>query len=251
LPEVRDLFGAAAAGALRGPLAAQFDAVGGAWRELTEPFVRTAAGQALCAAVDARVAAGAVVYPPEPLRVLNLTSLEAVRVVILGQDPYHGSGEAEGLAFSVQRGVKIPPSLRNIHAELASDLALPKPAHGSLLDWASAGVLLLNTSLTVEQDRPASHARLGWQALTDALVAALARRARPGAFMLWGAHAQAKAADIRALGAGRHGLIESNHPSPLAARRPPVPFLGSRPFSRANAWLAAQGQPTVDWTLTP
>ncbi|MEY4748287.1 MAG: hypothetical protein RIQ60_501 [Pseudomonadota bacterium] len=240
-----------AAGALGGPLAAQFERVSGAWRELTEPFVRSAAGQALCAAVDARVAASAEVYPPEPLRVLNLTPLDEVCVVILGQDPYHGPGEAEGLAFSVQRGVKIPPSLCNIHAELASDLGLPRPAHGSLMDWARAGVLLLNTSLTVERDRPASHAKLGWQALTDALVAALARRERPGVFLLWGAHAQAKAADICALGGGRHGLITSNHPSPLAARRPPVPFLGSRPFSRANAWLAAQGQPIVDWTLRP
>jgi uracil-DNA glycosylase len=249
---VGDLFGNRAAdAALSGPLAQQFERVSGAWRAVTEPFARSAAGQALCAAVDTRVAAGAVVYPPEPLRVLNLTALDEVRVVVLGQDPYHGPGEAEGLAFSVQRGVKIPPSLRNIHAELASDLGLTRPAHGSLMDWARAGVLLLNTSLTVEQDQPASHAKLGWQMLTDALVAAVARRARPCVFMLWGAHAQGKAADIRALGAGRHGLIESNHPSPLAARRPPVPFLGSRPFSRANAWLAAQGQPTVDWTLNP
>jgi uracil-DNA glycosylase len=238
--------------ALQGPLSAQFAAVpAGGWRPVTEAFLNCTAGQSLCVAVDARLAAGAVVYPPEPLRALGLTALDEVRVVILGQDPYHGPGEAEGLAFSVQRGVKIPPSLRNIHAELASDLGLPRPAHGSLLDWARCGVLLLNTSLTVEQDRPASHAKLGWQGLTDALVAALACRVQPCVFLLWGAHAQAKAADIRALGGGRHGLIESNHPSPLAARRPPVPFLGSRPFSRANAWLAAQGQPSVDWTLIP
>ncbi len=238
--------------ALNGPLAAQFDAVpAGGWRVVTDAFVRSAAGQLLCAQVDARLAAGAVVYPPEPLRALSLTPLDEVRVVILGQDPYHGPGEAEGLAFSVQRGVKIPPSLRNIHLELSTDVGLLRPAHGSLLDWAKAGVLLLNTSLTVEQDRPASHAKLGWQVLTDALVAAVAQREQPCVFMLWGAHAQAKAASIEALGGGRHGLILSNHPSPLAARRPPVPFLGSRPFSRAQGWLAERGLPSVDWNLSP
>jgi uracil-DNA glycosylase len=263
---VGDLFGAAGAmqgslidvmrgspsGALSGPLAAQFEGVpSGGWRAVTDGFVRSAAGQSLCTQVDARLAAGAVVFPPDPLRVLSLTSLDDVRVVILGQDPYHGPGEAEGLAFSVQRGVKIPPSLRNIHLELASDLGMPKPAHGSLLDWARSGVLLLNTSLTVEQNRPASHAKLGWQVLTDALVGAIARRDQPCLFMLWGAHAQAKAATIEALGGGRHGLIQSNHPSPLAARRPPVPFLGSRPFSRAQSWLAERDLPTPDWKLSP
>jgi uracil-DNA glycosylase len=252
---VGDLFNArrdAPGDALSGPLTAQFDAVpAGGWRAVTDAFVRSAAGQSLCEQVDARLAAGAVVYPPEPLRALSLTPLHEVRVVILGQDPYHGPGEAEGLAFSVQRGVNIPPSLRNIHLELSTDLGLPKPAHGSLLDWARSGVLLLNTSLTVEKDRPASHAKLGWQVLTDALVAAVARRDHPCVFMLWGAHAQAKAATIEALGGGRHGLILSNHPSPLAARRPPVPFLGSRPFSRAQAWLAERGLPSVDWTLSP
>jgi uracil-DNA glycosylase len=247
LPEVSDLLDA-----LSSPLAAQFDAVpAGGWRVVTDAFVHSAAGRSLCAQVDARLAAGAVVYPPEPLRALGLTPLDEVRVVILGQDPYHGPGEAEGLAFSVQRGVKIPPSLRNIHLELGADLGLAKPAHGSLLDWARAGVLLLNTSLTVEQDRPASHAKLGWQVLTDALVAAVAQRDHPCVFMLWGAHAQAKASTIEALGGGRHGLILSNHPSPLAARRPPVPFLGSRPFSRAQVWLDERGLPSVDWTLSP
>jgi uracil-DNA glycosylase len=237
---------------LSGPLSAQFDAVpAGGWRVVTDAFVCSAAGQSLCEQVDARLAAGAVVYPPEPLRVLSLTPLDDVRVVVLGQDPYHGPGEAEGLAFSVQRGVKIPPSLRNIHLELSADLGLLKPAHGSLLDWARSGVLLLNTSLTVEHDRPAGHAKLGWQVLSDALVAAVAQREQPCVFMLWGAHAQAKAGAIEALGGGRHGLILSNHPSPLAARRPPVPFLGSRPFSRAQVWLAERGLPSVDWTLSP
>jgi uracil-DNA glycosylase len=234
---------------LRAPTADHFAQVSVDWRAVTDTWLHGAAGQSLCAAVDARVAAGAVVYPPAPLRALELTSFDAVRVLILGQDPYHGAGEAEGLAFSVQRCVKIPPSLRNIHAELASDLGLPRPAHGSLLAWARAGVLLLNTTLTVEQDQPASHARLGWATLTDALVAALARRAAPCIFVLWGAHAQAKAPMIDALGGGRHGVFMSNHPSPLAARRPPVPFLGSRPFSRANTWLGDRGLPAIDWSL--
>ncbi|MEY2688338.1 MAG: hypothetical protein RL375_2536, partial [Pseudomonadota bacterium] len=173
----RNALGETPGDVLSGPLAAQFDAVpAGGWRVVTDAFVRSAAGQSLCAQVDARLAAGAIVYPPEPLRALGLTPLDDVRVVILGQDPYHGPGEAEGLAFSVQRGVKIPPSLRNIHLEWSTDLGLPKPAHGSLLDWARSGVLLLNTSLTVEQDQPASPAKLGWQVLTEALVAAVARR---------------------------------------------------------------------------
>jgi uracil-DNA glycosylase len=241
---------AAASEQLRAPLADHFERVGSGWSAVTDPWRHSAAGQALCAAVDARVAAGAVVYPPEPLRALGLTGLADVRVVILGQDPYHGAGEAEGLAFSVQCGVKIPPSLRNIHAELSGDLGLPKPSHGSLLAWARAGVLLLNSTLTVERDRPASHARLGWAGLTDGVVAALARRATPCAFLLWGAHAQAKAALIEALGGARHGVFMSNHPSPLAARRPPVPFIGSRPYSRVNTWLNERGLATIDWKLT-
>ncbi|MFM2121486.1 MAG: hypothetical protein RL722_2954 [Pseudomonadota bacterium] len=236
---------------LTAPLATHFHTVPAGWREVSDAFLASPGGAALCAAVDAQVAAGAVVFPPQPLRALALTPLAQVRVVILGQDPYHGLGEAEGLAFSVRRGVKIPPSLRNIHAELASDLGLARPAHGSLLDWAGQGVLLLNTCLTVAQDQAASHARLGWQPLTDALVAAVARRPEPAVFMLWGGHAQAKADMIRELGRGRHLLIESNHPSPLAARRPPVPFLGSRPFSRANTWLQGQGLAPVDWSLAP
>jgi uracil-DNA glycosylase len=167
------------------------------------------------------------------LRALMLTPLAEVRVVILGQDPYHGPGQAEGLAFSVPAGVKIPPSLRNIHVELQRDLGLAPPAHGHLGTWAKQGVLLLNTSLTVEDGQPASHARRGWEVLTDALIEATARQPRRISYLLWGAHAQAKASLIEAAGAGRHQVLMANHPSPLSARRPPVPFIGCGHFGQA------------------
>jgi uracil-DNA glycosylase len=230
------------------PLREAFDAVGAGWRPLCERFVHSAEGRRLCDAVDARVAAGQAVFPATPLRALAEGGPADVRVVILGQDPYHGVGEAEGLAFSVPRGVRVPPSLRNIHRELQDDLGLPPPAHGSLQAWSRAGVLLLNSSLTVEQDAPASHARLGWQAFTDAVIAAVAADPAPKVFLLWGAHAQAKQALIGTAGA-QHLILCSNHPSPLSARRPPLPFLGSRPFSRACAWLADQGRGAPSWSL--
>lgn len=218
------------------------------WQDVIAAFVASPAGASLCRAVDARVAQGGEVYPTRPLRALEQLQPEQVRVVILGQDPYHGPGEAEGLAFSVAPHVRIPPSLRNIRTELADDLGLALPASGSLRAWCRAGVLLLNTSLTVERDRPASHARLGWELLTDALIDRVAAQPHPKVFMLWGAHAQAKAARIAASGRP-HLMLMSNHPSPLSARRPPVPFLGSRPFSAANAWLVAQASMPIDWAL--
>ena len=221
-----------------------FEGVTGAWREVTEPFRASAQGRSLLARLDQRVAAGATVYPPQPLRALALTPLEEVRVVILGQDPYHGPGQAEGLAFSVAPGCPPPPSLRNIFKELQRDLGLPPPPNGSLVPWARQGVLLLNTTLTVEDGQPASHARWGWEVLTDALVVAVARR--PGrVFMLWGAHAQAKAPLLQG---GGHLLLRANHPSPLAARRPPQPFIGCGHFSAASRYVAAAGG-RLDWSL--
>ena len=154
--------------------------------------------------------------------------------MILGQDPYHGAGQAEGLAFSVPPGQKIPPSLRNIFVEQQRDLGLAPPAHGHLGAWARQGVLLLNTVLTVEDGQPASHARRGWEALTDGLIDAVARLPRPIVFMLWGAHAQAKRDRIEAVAPGRHRLLLSNHPSPLSARRPPLPFIGCGHFGLAR-----------------
>lgn len=218
----------------------------GRWRALVEAFAASPTGIALDAYLRERRAAGAAIYPPQPLRGLELTPFGSVRVVILGQDPYHGAGQAHGLAFSVPDGVPLPPSLRNILAELSTDCGCARPASGNLQRWAAQGVLLLNTVLTVEDGRPASHARRGWEALTDALIAALAGDAVPKVFMLWGAHAQAKRSLLEA-GSGRHLMLSANHPSPLSARRPPQPFLGCRHFSQANAFLAARGRGLIGW----
>lgn len=219
-----------------------------AWRVLVQHFLESQVGQHLLAQLAQRLAAGAVVYPPEPFRALALTPLDRVRVVILGQDPYHGPGQAEGLAFSVPEGVRIPPSLRNIFKELQQSLALPMPAHGSLVRWARQGVLLLNTCLTVEDGQPASHAGWGWEALTDALVRAVAQGPEPVVFMLWGAHAQAKKDLIaRAASDARHLILQANHPSPLSARRPPVPFLGCGHFAFARDFWIRTEKKSIDW----
>jgi uracil-DNA glycosylase len=219
------------------------------WQALVSGFFAGPTGQALGRHLTERLAAGAVVYPPQPLRALELTPLSQVRVVILGQDPYHGPGQAEGLAFSVPPGVKLPPSLRNIYQELARDLTpWTAPSHGSLLAWARQGVLLLNTCLTVEDGNPASHAGHGWEALTDQIVRAVVERTEPAVFLLWGAHAQkvAAAAGLSAQGS-RHLVLSANHPSPLSARRPPVPFLGCGHFGRAQVFLRAQGLGKLVW----
>lgn len=230
------LFAAEADNRLREPLAACFDRVGGRWRDTTEAFRASPAGQALIDFVDARVAAGAVVYPAQVFRALELTPLESVKVVILGQDPYHGPGQAQGLAFSVPAGVRLPPSLRNIYKEVAADTGAAVPKDGDLTRWARQGVLLLNTALTVEDGQPQSHAQRGWEALTDALIRQVSREAGPCVFLLWGAPAQRKRPLVDTT---RHAVFTANHPSPLAATRPPQPFIGCRHFSAANAWLAA------------
>jgi uracil-DNA glycosylase len=190
-------------------------------------------------------AAGKHVYPEERLTFAALcrTPLEQVRAVILGQDPYHRPGQAMGLAFSVPPGVPVPPSLRNIHAELADDVGVPRPGHGCLTAWADRGVLLLNTALSVEEGKAGSHARAGWHRFTDRIIAAVNARDLPVAFLLWGGHAQKKAA---MLDPARHLVHCSEHPSPLAAYRG---FFGSRPFSKTNAFLRARGVPPIDWTL--
>ncbi len=209
------------------------------WQPTVEAFLDSPIGQALGAFIRERLQAGATVFPPRPFRALELTPLASVRAVILGQDPYHGPGQAEGLAFSVAPGVKLPPSLRNIFKERGE-----QPANGSLVDWARRGVLLLNTSLTVEEGQPASHAKRGWESLTDALIERVAATASPCVYFLWGAHAQAKAGLIEstARAHGREALvIQTNHPSPLSASRPPVPFIGSSQFGRARRWLAERG----------
>lgn len=235
---------------LRGALDEGVNSLPAAWGGLVRTFLLSPEGLRLAAHLGERSAAGAEIFPADPFRALRALAPESVRVVILGQDPYHGPGEAQGLAFSVAPGVRIPPSLRNIRQELAADLGLALPQSGDLSSWARTGVLLLNTCLTVERDRPASHAKQGWERLTDQLVSAVAAERRPKVFMLWGAHAQAKEALIREAGGADHLILASNHPSPLSARRPPVPFLGSRPFSRANEWLQSHGVATIDWDLS-
>ena len=176
-------------------------------------------------------------------RALDLTPLDKVKVVILGQDPYHGPGQAHGLCFSVPNGVRPPPSLVNIYKELASDLGISPPAHGFLEHWARQGVLLLNSVLTVEMGLAASHRDRGWERFTDAVIRLVNAKPEPVVFMLWGSYAQKKAAFVDA---SRHLVLKAPHPSPLSAHSG---FLGCRHFSRANAFLEAQGLAPIDWAL--
>ena len=223
-------------GGLREPLAEAFARVPPAWKGVTDAFLRSETGQRLAHFVDQRVAAGAVVYPEDVLRALALTAPDEVRVVILGQDPYHGAGQAQGLAFSVAAGNRPPPSLRNILTEVGTDTGSPSQCRDDLSGWARQGVLLLNSVLTVEEGRPHSHAGRGWEALTDALLAQVAAGPDPVVCLLWGAAARAKQAWLEE--GGRHRVLACNHPSPLSARRGPEPFIGCRHFSRGNALLA-------------
>ena len=218
------------------------------WQAVLEPVLATPEARRLGGWLRAQSDAGKAIYPPEGsrLRALELTPLDEVKVVILGQDPYHGPGQAMGLSFSVPEGVPPPPSLRNIYKELADDCGIAVPASGDLTAWARQGVLLLNNTLTVEAGQAGSHAGRGWDAITDACVAAVARREDPAVFILWGSHAQKKAARIGELAEPtRHLVIRSPHPSPLSAHRG---FFGSKPFSRANAFLESAGRGTIDWS---
>ncbi|MEM7689816.1 MAG: uracil-DNA glycosylase [Pseudomonadota bacterium] len=219
------------------------------WRAALGPVLETKEARALGGWLRAQENAGKVIYPPrgQRLTALALTPLDAVKVVILGQDPYHGAGQAHGLAFSVQDGVKIPPSLVNIFKELESDLGIARPSHGNLTRWAEQGVLLLNNTLTVQEGKAGSHAGRGWDAVTDACVQAVADRGRPCVFILWGSHARMKASRVRGLeGPDHHLVLTTVHPSPLSAHGG---FFGSAPFSQANAFLEAQGVEPVDWRL--
>jgi uracil-DNA glycosylase len=175
-------------------------------------------------------------------RALELLAPDDVNVVILGQDPYHGEGEAHGLAFSVPDGVKMPPSLRNIFRELADDIRGAQPVSTDLTRWARQGVLLLNTALTVAPGSPGSHANIGWKRVTDAIISALANSDKPRVFVLWGKHAQSKRELIPHNRS--HLILESSHPSPLSVYRG---FIGSRPFSQINSWLLKQGRAEIDW----
>ncbi len=229
------------------------------WQPLVRRFLDGHDGQRLGRFIGQRMAEGAVVYPPTPFRALALTPLGSVKVVILGQDPYHGAGQAHGLAFSVPPGVKTPPSLRNIFKELArspGDGRGPNAGLGSAVNslerWARQGVLLLNTCLTVEDGAPGSHAKQGWEVLTDEIIKAVSTQGQPVVFMLWGAHAQAKVpllAGTEAAGqsAASRLVLTANHPSPLSALRPPQPFLGCGHFQAANEHLVRHGLAPIDW----
>ena len=217
----------------------------GAWQALLQEEFEKPYWRTLAERVDAAYAASTVYPPREALfAAFRMTPPEAVRVVILGQDPYHEPGQAHGLAFSVRDGVRMPPSLVNIGKELATDVGATLST-GCLTGWAEQGVFLLNTVLTVEQGRANSHSRFGWQRFTDAAVAALAQLPQPVAFVLWGAQAQKKAAACKASPHPRL-VLEAPHPSPLSAYRG---FFGSRPFSQINAFLAAHGEAPINWNL--
>lgn len=205
--------------------------------------------QALKSFLVAEKAAGKRVFPrgDEWFRALDLTPLDSVRVVILGQDPYHGMGQAHGLCFSVKPGTRPPPSLVNIYKELASDLGLARPGHGFLEHWARQGVLLLNSVLTVEMGLAASHRDRGWERFTDSVIRVINARAEPVVFMLWGSYAQKKAAFVDSTDkGGRHLVLKAAHPSPLSAHNG---FFGCRHFSKANAFLESHGAEPIDWAL--
>jgi len=220
-------------------------AMDASWLEVVGDALETPAMQQLRAFLAAEVAAGRGFFPPGRLvfSALRLTPLHAVRVVILGQDPYHGRGQAMGLCFSVPAGVAPPPSLRNIFAELGTDLGLPTPASGDLTEWARRGVLLLNSVLTVAPGAPASHAGKGWETFTDRVIAELSTRREGIVFLLWGRYAQQKGSIVDET---RHHVLTAAHPSPYSAGNG---FFGCRHFSRANALLERDGRPAVDWRL--
>lgn len=219
--------------------------LGDSWKavlgeEFSRPYMHD-----LKAFLQREKADGKHIFPKgaEYFRALDLTPLDEVKVVILGQDPYHGAGQAHGLCFSVQPGVRIPPSLVNIYKEMQSDLGIPPARHGFLEHWARQGVLLLNSVLTVEEARAASHQGKGWEQFTDAVIRAVNEDCEHVVFMLWGSYAQKKAAFVDR---SRHLVLKAPHPSPLSAHNG---FFGSRHFSQANEYLVAQGRNAIDWQL--
>jgi len=208
--------------------------------EFDQPYM-----QKLRAFLLARKQAGATVYPPGPemFNALNSTPLSEVKAVILGQDPYHGPGQAHGLCFSVRTGVSVPPSLGNIYKELNADLGLAVPHHGCLQAWAEQGVLLLNAVLSVERGQAGAHQGQGWERFTDAVVQAVNESGSEVVFFLWGSQAQKKGS---AIDDQKHLILKAPHPSPLSAHRG---FMGCQHFSKANAWLQARGRKPIDWSV--
>lgn len=217
------------------------------WKARLADYLQREDMQALAVFLRERRAAGARIYPPTAriFAALDATPFEAVKVVILGQDPYHGAGQAHGLCFSVAPGVAPPPSLENVFKELQRDLGIPRPDHGCLLPWARQGVLLLNAVLTVEDGRPGSHQKRGWEGFTDRIVELLNAEREGLVFMLWGSYAQAKG---RMIDTRRHRVLKAPHPSPLSAHRG---FIGCGHFSAANEYLRRTGRAPIDWRLPP
>ncbi|MCX8996747.1 uracil-DNA glycosylase [Rhizobiaceae bacterium BDR2-2] len=215
------------------------------WKRFLAPEFESDYMKALKTFLVSEKNAGKRIFPrgPDYFRALDLTPPENVKVVILGQDPYHGAGQAHGLCFSVQPGVRIPPSLVNIYKEMESDLGIPPARHGYLESWAKQGVLLLNSVLTVEEGRAASHQGRGWERFTDSVIRIVNERCEHVVFMLWGSYAQRKAAFVDT---SRHLVLKAPHPSPLSAHNG---FFGCRHFSKANEWLEQQGRMPVDWRL--
>ena len=238
---------------LQAELSAHLTKLAPAWRAVLGADEVKRALDRLSAMLAQRLRSAAVIYPTQPFRALESLTPQAVRVVILGQDPYHGAGQAQGLAFSVPDGLARPPSLRNILTEIEleypddpSQLVLkPNADHNDLSRWVRQGVLLLNTALTVEDGLPASHAGKGWETVTDALIQAVAQDSSPKVFMLWGAHAQTKQDLIASQ--PQHLILMCNHPSPLSARRGVHPFIGCGHFKAANAWLLQRNLQVIDW----
>lgn len=217
------------------------------WKEKLQSEFATERMQNLKAFLTAEYKAGKTIYPKgdEYFAALNLTPFEKVKVVIVGQDPYHGPGQAHGLCFSVREGVRFPPSLQNIFKELKDDVGVPIPKNGSLIRWAEQGVLLLNAVLTVEEGKAAAHQGRGWEEFTDRIIHLLNERKENIVFILWGSYAQKKAAFVDRK---KHFVIESVHPSPLSAHRG---FFGTKPFSKTNAYLRSKGIAEIDWNLEP
>ena len=214
------------------------------WKTVLQDLFEQPFFDNLVAFIKEEKAEGKVIYPPGSLifNAFNRTPFEQVKVVILGQDPYHNPGEAMGLCFSVPRGVRIPPSLQNTYKELNADLGVAIPGHGDLTRWAEHGVFLLNAMLTVEQNKAGSHQYIGWQDFTDGVIRALSRKREGLVFMLWGNFARKKAALIDR---SRHLVLEAAHPSPLAQGA----FFGCRHFSKANEYLISKGKDPIDWTI--
>lgn len=216
------------------------------WKKVLAPALLSDEMAALRDFLQTEKAAGKVIYPPSSLifNALNSTALSQVKVVIIGQDPYHGAGQAHGLSFSVPRGIPQPPSLRNILHELSTDIGCRKPQHGELTHWANQGVLLLNAVLTVEASRAASHQKKGWETFTDHVIDAINQHTDHTVFILWGSYAQRKG---RFIDTDKHLILSAVHPSPLAANR--GGFFGTQPFSKANLYLQQHGKTAIDWQL--